>query len=157
MWLNPPWSLWPKVTEKLMAIMCAAICVVSAWSSGWLQSLVRTASKRVYIEQGSRIFEVEGKPSSSTFWGVWALSIDKGDRVTLDKTQSFQCLFIPRWRPLKSMGKNPPVVLPPPPKCQSQGGRGMMRTHPPGCWSCTQGQDRWGMFFCRKGVRSGVS
>ena len=102
--VKPPWSMWPQVVEKLMGSRCAAICICPAWSGGWVQTLVRAAPKRVYIEQGARIFEMNGKPSSSTFWGVWALGIPSGERILVDKAQDISSVFLPRWRPLKTLG-----------------------------------------------------
>jgi hypothetical protein len=33
-WLNPPWSLWKKVAEKLKNSECNAICIIPAWERG---------------------------------------------------------------------------------------------------------------------------
>ena len=58
-WLNPPWSLWPMVLRKLRNISCDAICIVPDWRRGWVRELLRKASKRMYFQPGTRIFEVD--------------------------------------------------------------------------------------------------
>ena len=106
MWLNPPWCMWPQVTEKLMTSECAAICILPAWSKVWVQRVVGAAEKRIYFESGVRMFELEGKPVPNTLWGVWALKLRKGARPIAQKEDVYKdCLFVPRWRPITAMGK----------------------------------------------------
>ena len=108
LWMNPPWSIWPEATDKLMGSRCAAICILPAWSKVWIQRLVGAASKKIYFEQGVRMFEVQGKAVANTVWGVWALLINKGERPMARKEDVVHnCVFIPRWRPLASMGTTP--------------------------------------------------
>ena len=103
--VEPPWPLWESVTEKLLQSSCEAICVVPAWSAGWVQKLVGCAHRRLYFERGVRMFEVFGKPAPNTLWGVWALWIKAGLRAPNNKDAIYRnCVFIPRWRPLGAMG-----------------------------------------------------
>ena len=85
LWMNPPWRLWPEATQKLMASQCAAICILPAWSKGWVQQLVGAAHTRMYFERGVRMFELDGRPAQNTLWGVWALKINKGTRPQADQ------------------------------------------------------------------------
>ena len=77
LWLNPPWSLWRKVTAKLKKSKSDAICILPDWRRGWVRELVREATSRIYFHPGTRLFEVDGKPVGPTKWGVWALLIQK--------------------------------------------------------------------------------
>ena len=105
MWLNPPWRMWPEVTEKVMRSECEAICILPAWSKPWIQWLVGAATRRVYFEAGVRMFEVDGRPVPNTLWGVWALRIKAGPRTQGRKEDVLkELVFIPRWRPLQAMG-----------------------------------------------------
>jgi hypothetical protein len=105
LWFNPPWRLWPQVAEKLLQSTCEAVCVMPAWCKTWMQNLLRAANKRMYFEAGNRIFEIFGRPAPNTRWGVWALYFPSGDRILQDKERVFSdCIFIPRWRPLRAMG-----------------------------------------------------
>eukprot|EP00667_Euglena_gracilis_P019564 EG_transcript_20987 len=75
-WLNPPWSLWPKVAKKLQKDPCDAICILPDWNRGWVRELVRKATKKLYFPPGTKLFEVDGKPMGGVRWGVWALLIE---------------------------------------------------------------------------------
>ena len=68
LWLNPPWGLWPQTSEKLLASNCSAICLLPAWTKPWVKALVATATKRVYLEAGTCLFERYGKSANSTLW-----------------------------------------------------------------------------------------
>ena len=60
--------------------MC--VCVVPAWhSKGWVHELVKAATKVVYIDKGSRVFEWEGKVVGRLKWGLFVLLVPpKGQR-----------------------------------------------------------------------------
>ena len=63
------------------------------------------ADHRLYFEAGTRVFEVHGKPSQNTRWGVWAVHLKQGVRCLQDKEKVLVVdAFIPRWRPLSAMG-----------------------------------------------------
>ena len=77
-WLNPPWSLWKKVAEKLKTSESNAICILPAWQRGWIKELFRKATKKIYFPPGIHIFEADGRPMGPTRWGVWALFVPGG-------------------------------------------------------------------------------
>lgn len=105
LWLNPPWRLWPEAAAKLLQAKCAAIAICPAWSKEWVQKLVCAANSRIYFEQGARMFEKNGVPVPNTLWGMWALRFNKGFRRSSDRTRVYsECIFIPRWKPIKGMG-----------------------------------------------------
>ena len=78
LWLNPPWSLWYKVANKLKNSKCDAICIFPAWQRGWVRELLRAATNRIYFKPGTRLFEADGKPMGPIKWGAWAVLIDRG-------------------------------------------------------------------------------
>jgi hypothetical protein len=113
LWLNPPWRLWPQAAEKLYAASGAALVVCPAWNKPWVKQLVGMASRRVYYERGTRVFEVDGHPCDGTLWGTWALRVDKGPRKELDPTEVFKkCIYCPGWRPMGHIGTKPKGVRP---------------------------------------------
>ena len=104
-WLNPPWELWPLASEKLLLSDCAAICILPAWSKSWVHKVVGASHRRVYFEKGIRIFEVEGRPSAGTFWGLWAVYLKKGPKVVTPMEKVLRnVIVVPKWKSLASMG-----------------------------------------------------
>ena len=103
MWLNPPWRLWPEVVQKLSESKCAALCLCPAWSKKWVRTLVGMSSRKVYYEQGTRMFERKGHPVPNTLWGMWLLRVDRGVRKGGDVSKPFKCAYVPRWRPLREL------------------------------------------------------
>ena len=55
-WLNPPWSLWPKVAKKFQTISCDAICIIPCWRRGWVRHLLRRVTKKMYFQTGTKFF-----------------------------------------------------------------------------------------------------
>ena len=90
LWLNPPWRLWPRAETKLITSTGAALVLCTDRSKPWVKRLVGMAARRVYLERGTRLFEVEGKPCPGTLWGMWALRIDKGPRKEFDSSSVFK-------------------------------------------------------------------
>ena len=78
LWLNPPWSLWPKVVKKLQAEKCTAICVCPDWHKGWVRKIFRMVKNKFRFEEGTELFEVHGKTMDGIRWGVWALLVEGG-------------------------------------------------------------------------------
>jgi hypothetical protein len=76
LWINPPWSLWPKVVRKLRKNKCDAICVCPDWEKGWVKDLLRRATKKLYFPAGTPLFELNGQPMEGVKWGVWALLVE---------------------------------------------------------------------------------
>ena len=63
MWCNPPWTIWPEVTQKVLQSGCQCICVLPAWhSKGWVKDLLMAAWKTIYLEVGTKVFELGSKP-----------------------------------------------------------------------------------------------
>jgi hypothetical protein len=78
LWLNPPWSLWPKVAKKLKKERCTAICLCPDWEKEWVRKLFRLVTKKFRFEEGTELFEVNGKSMEGIRWGVWALLVEGG-------------------------------------------------------------------------------
>ena len=104
LWINPPWDLCPRAAAKLLASQCTAICVVPAWSAEWVRSLVHTATRRLFVEMGTRLFQRERKKCAGTRWGTWVLRIDGDVRPRLDDTRAYNAVFLPRWREPGQLG-----------------------------------------------------
>ena len=102
-WLNPPWRLWPQVVEKLCQSKGAAIALFPAWNRPWVQKLLGMAAKRVYIEKGSKVFEVDRKLCPVTWSGMWVVRIDKGPRGSgkVDDPMK-KCIFYPSWKSFRT-------------------------------------------------------
>ena len=78
LWINPPWTLWPRVVKKLLKTKCTAICICPDWERKWVKTLFRMATKKFRFEEGTHLFEANGKPMEGIRWGVWALLIEGG-------------------------------------------------------------------------------
>jgi hypothetical protein len=89
LWMNPPWTLWPKVVKKLQISDCKAICICPDWEKDWTKSLLRMASKKMYFPEGTKLFEVNGKISKGIRWGVWALLIE-GNQNSLENRTTLE-------------------------------------------------------------------
>ena len=75
MWCNPPWTLWPTATEKILKREADCICVCPWWSTKWLSRLMRVAVKNVFFARGFRLFELDGVPCGGIRWAVIVLFI----------------------------------------------------------------------------------
>ena len=106
LWLNPPWSLWPQVAAKLLGSTCTAVCVLPAWRKQWVRDLVHTATRRLYIDIGTRLFQRQGKKCAGVQWGVWVLRIDGDVRPELSEARAYNTVFLPSWRPLQGGGRS---------------------------------------------------
>ena len=102
MWLNPPWRLWSEVVQKMSESKCAALCLCPAWSKNWVRTLVGMSSRKVYYEQGTRMFERKGHPVPNTpvVCGCcgWTEEYERGN-----VSKPFKCAYVPRWRPLREL------------------------------------------------------
>lgn len=75
-WCNPPWTIWPQVSEKILSTPGTSIAVLPAWQSQqWVQNLLVVAKRTIYFEVGSKIFELGGKPVNGIKWGLYVLLI----------------------------------------------------------------------------------
>ncbi len=104
LWNNPPWDLWPQAAAKLLASQCTAICVVPACSAECVRSLVHTATRRLYVEMGTRLFQRNGKKCAGTRWGTCLLRNDGDVRPRLDDTRAYNSVFLPQWREPGQLG-----------------------------------------------------
>ena len=80
LWMNPPWSLWPHVVDKLEKSDCTVITIVPAWSKHWIQRLRALSTSFMYFEKGTNFFELHGRPCAGIKWGVWALLIERSHK-----------------------------------------------------------------------------
>lgn len=85
-WCNPPWSLWPRVADKILTTAGTSIAVFPAWhSQSWVQNLLRAAVKTIYFEVGSKVFELgDKKPVGGIRWGLYIV-------LVVNDIQSVQC------------------------------------------------------------------
>ena len=82
LWLNPPWTLWPRIVDKLQKSNCEAICICPDWKKQWVKKLLDMASEKINYSPGAKIFELHGSPMEGIKWGLWALLIPKrGDAI----------------------------------------------------------------------------
>ena len=106
-WMNPPWRLWPQVEARLQETTCSALVLCPAWRKPWVRRLLGMASRRIFYEQGTHLFELNAGPTQGIPWGVWALRIDKGPRKLMEPGQSlFKCLVHPSWRSMVEVGQS---------------------------------------------------
>ena len=75
MWCNPPWSMWPEVTEKVLKREADCICICPWWSTSWLSRLMKVASRNIFFGRGARLFELDGVPCNGTRWPVVVLLV----------------------------------------------------------------------------------
>ena len=97
-WCNPPWTIWPSVAEKILSSNCVSICVFPAWhSKQWVQDLVFSAVKTIYLEVGSKIFELGGKAVGGIKWGLYVVLIWPSDFQSINHV-SWSGASRRRWR-----------------------------------------------------------
>ena len=101
LWLNPPWELWETTATRLINSPCTAICIFPAWKKDWVRKLVHVATKRLYVEEGTRLFEYRGRKCQGTRWGTWVVRIDGDFRPDWCEIGAYDTVFIPRWRTQK--------------------------------------------------------
>lgn len=106
-WANPPWSIWPQVSEKIIQSGCITIATVPAWhSKHWCLNLLKVASRLFYLEVGTKLFELGHKPVSGVRWGVYIILVIPGSLVSMEdnllsrRTNSSRR----RWRRRKQQG-----------------------------------------------------
>ena len=76
-WCNPPWSLWPRVADKILSSAGTSIAVLPAWhSQPWVNNLLQAAVVTIYYGVGSKIFELGDKAVAGIKWGLYVLRID---------------------------------------------------------------------------------
>lgn len=73
MWCNPPWSIWPDVSNKILRTSSVCIAILPAWSKWWVQQLVTRALRLIFFEVGTRLFEYYGRPVGGIRWAAYAL------------------------------------------------------------------------------------
>ena len=74
-WVNPPFSMWASVAKKVMKTSCWSICIVPEWNCAWAEALKKMASRRLLIQRGSRLFEVDGVRCPPIKWDCWVLFV----------------------------------------------------------------------------------
>jgi hypothetical protein len=65
--------------KKLKGERCTAICLCPDWEKEWVRKLFRLVTKKFRFEEGTELFEVNGKPMEGIRWGVWALLVEGGE------------------------------------------------------------------------------
>ena len=61
------------------------------------------ATRRIYVEEGTRLFEYEGRKCHGTRWGTWVIRVDGGFRPELCDMGAYDAVIQPRWRPQKTV------------------------------------------------------
>lgn len=74
-WCNPPWSLWPAAVDKIERSNCEAIAVVPAWNKPWVTKALGMGQRLIYMESGTRLFELDGKMMPGIRWGIYVVWI----------------------------------------------------------------------------------
>lgn len=75
LWLNPPWTLWPLVAAKVEESGASCVAVFPAWSKDWVNKMLIMATKLIYFEVGSKIFQLHGVAVPGIKWGLYAVYI----------------------------------------------------------------------------------
>ena len=152
---QPPWHLWPQAADKLLTSQCTALCVLPAWDKEWARRIVHTATKRLYLEAGSRLFERHGRKLAGTHWGTWVVRIEGKVRPAMDNTRAYATVLVPRWSNKACRAKEAQVEEPEEPASHRQAGSQEVVGRPrfSECWTCSQGQGQWGRFSRRKAMR----
>lgn len=56
MWLNPPWTVFPRVVQKIAEDKVTCIVICPAWDSKpWVRQLLSWAQKMIFFETGSKV------------------------------------------------------------------------------------------------------
>ncbi len=92
LWVKPPWDLWTQAAAKLLASQCTIICVVPALAAEWVRSLVHTATRRLYVEMGTRLYQRNGKKCAGPRWTTWLLRIDGDVHQRLDDKRAYNAV-----------------------------------------------------------------
>lgn len=73
MWCNPPWSLLEQLPSKMQKEQKSCLLIFPAWhSKDWCATFLAWARKIIYMEQGTKVFEVDGHPCQGVRWGLYA-------------------------------------------------------------------------------------
>ena len=75
---EPTLDFVAKSGEKIEKERCTAICLCPDWEKGWVRKLFRLVTKKFRFEEGTELFEVNGKSMEGIRSGVWALLVEKG-------------------------------------------------------------------------------
>jgi hypothetical protein len=74
LWINPPWSVYEKVVEKLERERPTAICITPFWPHrNYFKKLVEFMVDKVCFPAGVVFFELDGQDAGPTHWDVWAV------------------------------------------------------------------------------------
>ena len=84
LWCNPPFSLWPSVTQAVMLRYVDCVCIVPDWNQWWVKQLKDEARKLIYFPVGTKVFD----HCQPLRWGCWALHIEA--KVCKGKTKSWK-------------------------------------------------------------------
>jgi hypothetical protein len=74
-WCNPPWSLWPATVKKIEDAGCEVVAVVPAWDKPWVTKILGMAQRIMYMETGTRLFEVDKRVMPGIRWGIYVVWI----------------------------------------------------------------------------------
>lgn len=99
MWTNPPWSIWPAVSTKILSSRSMTIAIIPVWKKWWVEQLVTRAHKLIYYEVGTLLFEYYGKPVPGIRWAVYALLLIPPTPIfTVNVVQTRSRAARRRWR-----------------------------------------------------------
>ena len=74
-WCNPPWSLWPAAVNKIEKSSCETIAVVPAWNKPWVSKALGLGQRMIYLESGTKLFELYNKVVPGIRWGIYIIWI----------------------------------------------------------------------------------
>lgn len=87
LWMNPPFSMMSRVTQKLIADQAYVVLICPNWDAQWLHDIMQFVLRRYCYKIGRKVFENTGALYS---WDVWALLVDcrrPVNRYTLDQQE----------------------------------------------------------------------
>ena len=73
-WVNPPFTQWERVKDKLLQTCAESVCLVPDWGQRWQEQLL-CRGRKWYIPSGVALFRVDGKRLPSCRWGCWVIHI----------------------------------------------------------------------------------
>ena len=77
LWANPPYSRLDECVQKILLDKPTMVLVVPDWPwSTWWRDLQPTVSRSCFFPKASAVFQLHGRKSQPTRWGVWAYLID---------------------------------------------------------------------------------
>ena len=106
LWINPPYSQWKEVAERVKNSKSRCVCLVPNWGKEYEDQLLSVARGRWYIPSGTALFQLDGVRVCPTRWGCWLIEIDAGQRRPCGPGEELKNVTVLAWnRSDKSVGR----------------------------------------------------